>query len=96
LGLSTLNRSFILLAVQICDKLLFKVDTMFAIGSPVSLFLSLRGASAHLNHPLHGKHIFPKGVRLYNVYHALDPVAYRLEPLILGAFGCFFLFFVFL
>uniref|UniRef100_A0A3B5QLE5 DDHD domain containing 1 n=1 Tax=Xiphophorus maculatus TaxID=8083 RepID=A0A3B5QLE5_XIPMA len=61
----------------------FKVENFFCMGSPLAVFLALRGirpgTSGHQNH------ILPTSIcsRLFNVFHPTDPVAYRLEPLIL-------------
>ena len=52
----------------------FSVDTFFAIGSPVSLFLMLRGSQISEELPLCH--------RFYNVNHPFDPVGFRIEPLI--------------
>lgn len=63
---------------------------LFAIGSPLGMFLSIRlsrrGQSAAANFrglevrwPV--AHVAP-GWRVFNVYHPDDPVAYRLEPLL--------------
>lgn len=60
----------------------FRVDRLFCLGSPVALFLSLRGASADAESPHHGPHLLPRAVRTYNIFHQMDPIAYRLEPLI--------------
>ncbi|XP_072313420.1 phospholipase DDHD1 isoform X2 [Eucyclogobius newberryi] len=61
----------------------FKIENFFCMGSPLAVFLALRGirpgASGHQDH------ILPTSIcsRLFNVFHPTDPVAYRLEPLIL-------------
>eukprot|EP00055_Hartaetosiga_balthica_P017222 m.114059 g.114059 ORF g.114059 m.114059 type:complete len:723 (+) comp9272_c0_seq12:66-2234(+) len=59
-------------------KLQFHVKNLLMIGSPVGLFLSLRGVGI-------GKGtrdiILPKETRLFNIYHELDPISCRLEPL---------------
>eukprot|EP01137_Pigoraptor_chileana_P034859 Opistho-2@28032 len=57
-------------------RLTFPVHTMFALGSPLGCFLTLRGLV--LGRP--GAR--PLCDRVYNVYHPYDPVAYRLEPVI--------------
>ncbi|OQR87992.1 hypothetical protein ACHHYP_07718 [Achlya hypogyna] len=57
-------------------QLAFATDTFFAFGSPIGLFLALRGN-------IHGQDlVLPNCTHVYNIYHPLDPVAYRLEPLI--------------
>ncbi|XP_069773102.1 phospholipase DDHD1b [Narcine bancroftii] len=61
----------------------FKVENFFCMGSPLAVFLALRGLRPQ-NSGLQD-HILPKSIcgRLYNIFHPTDPVAYRLEPLIL-------------
>lgn len=52
----------------------FKVSNLFCIGSPLSVFLALRGQT--------GRHILDNfSPTLYNIFNPVDPVAYRLEPL---------------
>ncbi|XP_063958052.1 phospholipase DDHD1-like [Lytechinus pictus] len=64
-------------------KLNFKVENYFCVGSPLAVFLALRGVRPQGNGSI--SHIIPKAVcsRLFNLYYPSDPVAYRLEPLIL-------------
>ncbi|XP_043929501.1 phospholipase DDHD1 [Protopterus annectens] len=61
----------------------FKVENFFCMGSPLAVFLALRGIRPGNN--CSQDHILPKTVckRLFNIFHPTDPVAYRLEPLIL-------------
>ncbi|XP_067895253.1 phospholipase DDHD1b isoform X9 [Heterodontus francisci] len=61
----------------------FKVENFFCMGSPLAVFLALRGIRPQNTGNL--DHILPKSIcgRLYNIFHPTDPVAYRLEPLIL-------------
>ncbi|XP_039993667.1 phospholipase DDHD1 isoform X1 [Xiphias gladius] len=61
----------------------FKVENFFCMGSPLSVFLALRGIRPGTS--CHQDHILPTSIcsRLFNVFHPTDPVAYRLEPLIL-------------
>lgn len=59
----------------------FKIENFFCLGSPLAVFLALRGIrpnDATLDD------VFPSWLvkRLFNIYHPSDPVAYRLEPLI--------------
>ncbi|KAM3871223.1 phospholipase DDHD1 [Diretmus argenteus] len=63
--------------------LLFKVENFFCMGSPLAVFLALRGIRPGTS--VHQDHILPTSIckRLFNVFHPTDPVAYRLEPLIL-------------
>ncbi|XP_035023582.2 phospholipase DDHD1 isoform X1 [Hippoglossus stenolepis] len=61
----------------------FKVENFFCVGSPLAVFLALRGIRPGTS--CHQDHILPTPIcsRLFNVFHPTDPVAYRLEPLIL-------------
>ncbi|XP_070698592.1 phospholipase DDHD1 [Pempheris klunzingeri] len=61
----------------------FKVENFFCMGSPLAVFLALRGIRPGAS--CHQDHILPTSIcsRLFNVFHPTDPVAYRLEPLIL-------------
>uniref|UniRef100_A0AAX7TYL2 DDHD domain-containing protein n=1 Tax=Astatotilapia calliptera TaxID=8154 RepID=A0AAX7TYL2_ASTCA len=61
----------------------FKVENFFCMGSPLAVFLALRGIRPGNNGMQ--DHILPKSIcnRLFNIFHPTDPVAYRLEPLIL-------------
>lgn len=57
-------------------QLLFKVDHLFCLGSPIGLFLNVRGLRLGLDFQL------PTCRRVFNIFHPYDPVAYRLEPII--------------
>ncbi|KAG7511282.1 phospholipase DDHD1-like [Solea senegalensis] len=61
----------------------FKVENFFCMGSPLAVFLALRGIRPGSS--CHQDHILPTSIcsRLFNVFHPTDPVAYRLEPLLL-------------
>ncbi|XP_034531066.1 phospholipase DDHD1 [Notolabrus celidotus] len=61
----------------------FKVENFFCMGSPLAVFLALRGIRPGTS--CRQDHILPTAIcnRLFNVFHPTDPVAYRLEPLIL-------------
>ncbi|KAJ8009326.1 hypothetical protein DPEC_G00087730 [Dallia pectoralis] len=65
------------------SALKFKVENFFCMGSPLAVFLALRGIRPGSN--VTQDHILPKSIcqRLFNIFHPTDPVAYRLEPLIL-------------
>eukprot|EP00106_Octopus_bimaculoides_P013488 XP_014780930.1 PREDICTED: phospholipase DDHD1-like [Octopus bimaculoides] len=66
------------------QALKFRVENLFCLGSPLAVFLTLRGV------PLHGcdnngqPNVIPSHLchRLFNIYHPADPIAYRIEPLI--------------
>ncbi|XP_038074819.1 phospholipase DDHD1-like [Patiria miniata] len=64
-------------------KLDFQIDSFFCVGSPLAVFLVMRGYRAQGNGSI--SHIIPKSIckRIFNIYHPADPVAYRLEPLML-------------
>uniref|UniRef100_A0A8C7YBS6 DDHD domain containing 1b n=1 Tax=Oryzias sinensis TaxID=183150 RepID=A0A8C7YBS6_9TELE len=61
----------------------FKVENFFCMGSPLAVFLALRGIRPGNN--TMQDHILSTSIckRLFNLFHPTDPVAYRLEPLIL-------------
>ncbi|XP_058469499.1 phospholipase DDHD1b [Solea solea] len=61
----------------------FKVENFFCMGSPLAVFLALRGIRPGNNGTQ--DHILPTTIckHLFNIFHPTDPVAYRLEPLIL-------------
>ncbi|KAJ1570119.1 hypothetical protein HK096_009274 [Nowakowskiella sp. JEL0078] len=70
------------------DKLDFKVDKLFCVGSPIGLFMLLRGDSLRARipnktytHPTEGI-LRPEVTSIYNIFHPHDPVAYRIEPLV--------------
>ncbi|XP_078106731.1 triacylglycerol hydrolase DDHD2 [Sander vitreus] len=58
-------------------QLAFQPQTFFAFGSPIGMFLTVRG----LKH-IDPNYTFPTCKSFYNIYHPYDPVAYRLEPMI--------------
>ncbi len=57
--------------------LIFRIENFFCLGSPLSVFLTLRWRDP-TNQEYHD-HILPRSLckYLYNVYHPCDPVAYR-------------------
>ncbi|XP_066523902.1 phospholipase DDHD1 isoform X2 [Hoplias malabaricus] len=65
------------------QALKFKVENYFCMGSPLAVFLALRGVRPGITG--YQDHIMPKSIcqRLFNIFHPTDPVAYRLEPLVL-------------
>ncbi|CAM9395019.1 unnamed protein product [Phaeothamnion confervicola] len=56
------------------------VENLFCLGSPIGMFLMIRGQ----HRPLGKSFRLPGCRRLYNVFHPYDPVAFRLEPLVCG------------
>ncbi|VDK77513.1 unnamed protein product [Litomosoides sigmodontis] len=57
------------------QKLKFEVRYMFCVGSPLAVFLIMRGSTTFVPETDSLK-------RIYNIFHPYDPVAYRLEPLV--------------
>ncbi|EFP08155.1 CRE-IPLA-1 protein [Caenorhabditis remanei] len=57
------------------EQLNFKVKYLFAVGSPLGVFLTMRGGAS--------TDLLSKTTnveRVFNIFHPYDPVAYRLEP----------------
>ncbi|CAI8600501.1 unnamed protein product [Vicia faba] len=69
-------------------KLLFKVDTFFAVGSPLGVFLALRnirlgvGRGQEYWEQENISEEMPACRQMFNIFHPFDPVAYRIEPLV--------------
>lgn len=69
-------------------KLSFKIDTFFAVGSPLGVFLALR--NVRLGNGMGKEYWQDDGIdeempacrRMFNIFHPFDPVAYRIEPLV--------------
>jgi hypothetical protein len=57
-------------------QLAFPVDLFLTLGSPIGMFLCVR------EQELSSDFRFPTTSRFLNVFHPLDPIAYRLEPLL--------------
>lgn len=58
------------------EPLKFKVKYLFCLGSPLAVFIIMRGADYHT--------VVPRSEqvqRIFNIFHPYDPVAYRLEPM---------------
>ncbi|XP_074563560.1 phospholipase SGR2-like isoform X2 [Curcuma longa] len=75
-------------------KLNFKVDTFFAVGSPLGVFLALRNVRIGVGR---GQDYWqdekitediPACRQMLNIFHPFDPVAYRVEPLICKEYIC--------
>ncbi|KAE9555422.1 hypothetical protein FO519_001359 [Halicephalobus sp. NKZ332] len=58
------------------EPLHFTIEHLFSIGSPLAVFLVMRGIDYTKVIPKSSGFKF-----LYNIFHPYDPVAYRLEPL---------------
>ncbi|KAF9902954.1 hypothetical protein EC991_004330 [Linnemannia zychae] len=73
----------------------FPVTNFFALGSPIGLFLLLKGCklgarlsdSTNTGESTAVPCFRPAVENLYNVFHRSDPVAHRVEPLISRSFG---------
>ncbi|KAG4388775.1 hypothetical protein AAZX31_09G214700 [Glycine max] len=69
-------------------KLQFKVDTFFAVGSPLGVFLALRnirigiGRGQEYWEQENIREEMPACRQMFNIFHPYDPVAYRIEPLV--------------
>ncbi|KAJ2963974.1 hypothetical protein NQZ79_g1067 [Umbelopsis isabellina] len=77
----------------IIPPLNFDVQNLFCIGSPVGIFLLIRGSKIasrkmlaedqiHLESPSGNPVCYPACSNIYNIFYRSDPVAFRLEPLI--------------
>ncbi|MED6261277.1 S23-interacting protein [Ataeniobius toweri] len=55
----------------------FEPVNFFALGSPIGMFLTVRGLEK-----IDEMYQLPTCKRFFNIYHPLDPVAYRIEPMI--------------
>ncbi|XP_045710089.1 SEC23-interacting protein isoform X1 [Phyllostomus hastatus] len=55
----------------------FEPEIFFALGSPIGVFLTIRGVDR-----IEESYRLPTCKGFFNIYHPLDPVAYRLEPMI--------------
>ncbi|XP_042565397.1 phospholipase DDHD2 [Clupea harengus] len=61
-------------------QLAFSPQAFFALGSPIGMFLTVRGLKR-----MAPDYSLPTCKSFYNIYHPYDPVAYRIEPLVLPA-----------
>ncbi|XP_011483079.1 SEC23-interacting protein isoform X1 [Oryzias latipes] len=55
----------------------FEPGNFFALGSPIGMFLTVRGLEK-----IDESYQLPTCRGFFNIYHPLDPVAYRIEPMI--------------
>ncbi|XP_053548631.1 SEC23-interacting protein isoform X2 [Bombina bombina] len=60
------------------NSLDFEPVNFFALGSPIGMFLTVRGLDKIDEH-----YRLPTCKGFFNIYHPLDPVAYRIEPMII-------------
>ncbi|KAF3708464.1 SEC23-interacting protein [Channa argus] len=56
----------------------FDPVNFFALGSPIGMFLTVRGLEK-----IEETYQLPTCKGFFNIYHPLDPVAYRIEPMIM-------------
>ena len=63
-------------------KLRLEVHDLVMTGSPLAVFLSLRGAYLCDDREGFAGERRPQCARVYNIMHPFDPVAYRIEPLV--------------
>lgn len=59
------------------SQLDFTPNALYALGSPIAVFLTLRGVQ-----DLGEFFQLPTCPRVYNIFHPFDPMAFRIEPLI--------------
>ncbi|XP_022087759.1 phospholipase DDHD2-like [Acanthaster planci] len=59
------------------SQLDFKPQRFFAVGSPIGMFLTVRGVSR-----VGEEYKLPTCDGFFNIFHPFDPVAYRMEPLV--------------
>uniref|UniRef100_A0A8C3TIX8 DDHD domain containing 2 n=1 Tax=Chelydra serpentina TaxID=8475 RepID=A0A8C3TIX8_CHESE len=58
-------------------QLIYKPDIFFAFGSPIGMFLTVRGVKR-----IDPNYSLPTCKGFFNIFHPFDPVAYRIEPMI--------------
>ncbi|NXO37495.1 DDHD2 Phospholipase, partial [Locustella ochotensis] len=58
-------------------QLNYKPTIFFAFGSPIGMFLTVRGVKR-----IDPNYSLPTCKGFFNIYHPFDPVAYRIEPMI--------------
>ncbi|KAM8794559.1 LOW QUALITY PROTEIN: triacylglycerol hydrolase DDHD2 [Eudromia elegans] len=58
-------------------QLLYKPSIFFAFGSPIGMFLTVRGVKR-----IDPSYSLPTCKGFFNIFHPFDPVAYRIEPMI--------------
>jgi hypothetical protein len=64
--------------VVVYPQLSFKPSCFFSLGSPIALFLTIKGVDV-----IGSDYHLPTCPAVYNIFHPFDPVAYRLEPLVI-------------
>uniref|UniRef100_A0A8C7VCD7 DDHD domain containing 2 n=1 Tax=Oncorhynchus mykiss TaxID=8022 RepID=A0A8C7VCD7_ONCMY len=58
-------------------QLAFQPQAFFALGSPIGMFLTVRGLKR-----IDPKYSLPTCKSFYNIFHPFDPVAFRIEPMV--------------
>ncbi|CAM4702404.1 triacylglycerol hydrolase DDHD2 isoform X1 [Caretta caretta] len=58
-------------------QLIYKPEIFFAFGSPIGMFLTVRGVKR-----IDPNYSLPTCKGFFNIFHPFDPVAYRIEPMI--------------
>uniref|UniRef100_A0A8D2QNQ6 DDHD domain containing 2 n=1 Tax=Zosterops lateralis melanops TaxID=1220523 RepID=A0A8D2QNQ6_ZOSLA len=77
-GLGTANLAIPLSQVSAnYPQLNYKPTIFFAFGSPIGMFLTVRGVKR-----IDPNYSLPTCKGFFNIYHPFDPVAYRIEPMI--------------
>ncbi|KAL5109813.1 Membrane-associated phosphatidylinositol transfer protein 2 [Taenia crassiceps] len=79
--------------IRDAPSLLFDVQDVFLLGSPLGLLLSLRrqlglSSGSHTRHYVDGTTpLRPACEQVFNIFNLADPFAYRLEPLLDASFA---------
>ncbi|NXS76108.1 DDHD2 Phospholipase, partial [Pandion haliaetus] len=77
---STPTSSFLAILAQVSanyPQLNYKPTIFFAFGSPIGMFLTVRGVKR-----ISPNYSLPTCKGFFNIFHPFDPVAYRIEPMI--------------
>uniref|UniRef100_A0AAY4C9D4 SEC23-interacting protein n=1 Tax=Denticeps clupeoides TaxID=299321 RepID=A0AAY4C9D4_9TELE len=72
------RKCFVLQVSVVYHTLDFEPVNFFALGSPIGMFLTVRGLES-----IEENYQLPTCKGFFNIYHPLDPVAYRIEPMIM-------------
>ncbi|CDS36238.1 phospholipase DDHD1 [Echinococcus multilocularis] len=72
-----------------CQSLVFasRLENLFCMGSPLAVYLTLRGVQPGQTGATDTIMPRSKCSYIYNIFHPSDPVAYRLEPLLLKCYS---------
>ncbi|XP_014668792.1 PREDICTED: SEC23-interacting protein-like, partial [Priapulus caudatus] len=81
-SLSTASAAYTMGQVAVAyPKLDFNLCAFFALGSPIAVFLTVRGVNEVCE-----DYRLPTCPGFFNIFHPFDPVAYRIEPMINKSF----------